>query len=201
MKRFFLSLLCLGLLFFLNSCESNYCHGHSTIKEDSLNANLSFSILQKYLPYNTGDTRFFLSDSGERDTLVCHTFPYFSNDSSTFFVVAGDGDWSCGIFFELASPRHSCSFEAMASGYHYKEGITYELVGYLGDTIRRGERGFYKKLPHATSIVELYPEIIMNRYVYSSSSALSSNSYMKLLYDKGLTEFSLDGQEIWRLVE
>lgn len=168
--------------------------------EDSINAYRCFEIVQEYLPYTEGDSLIFVSDNGQKDTLVCARLTgelYGAKVELTRVTewYSGTGRWI------LSSQYLYCEINASGRSETYYDGVTYVFRGYIRDSVNAGGRDFYQTLPEVESILELYPEILLESDSYINPPQLPSGSYLKIRYHKGLTEFSLDGQEIWRLVE
>ena len=167
--------------------------------EDSINAYRCFEIVQEYLPYTEGDSLIFASGNGQKDTLVCARLTGESYGAK--IRLNRVKEWNVSTDTWILSSQHLyCNVRAYGSEIYY-DGVSYVFSGYIRDSVNAGRRDFYQTLPEVESILELYPEILLESDSYINPQQLPSGSYMKIRYHKGLTEFSLDGQEIWRLVE
>lgn len=193
---FILGVIFLSMLTLFSGCLKSP-EGPPT-HEDSINAYRCFEIVQEYLPYTEGDSLIFVSDNGQKDTLVCARLT--GELYSAKIRLNRVKEWNVSTDTWILSSQHLyCNVCAYGSEIYY-DGVTYNLSGYLRDSVNAGEIGFYKTFPDVESITEQYPVIRLDKNYYGFSQ-MPYECYLKILYHKGLTEFSLDGQEIWRLVE
>lgn len=184
LKRFLLLIL---PAFILSSCE----------KEQQMQAvaDETLAILMDYLPYAQNDTFVFVNNQGDRDVLRVDTTRIYRQSGegvkgTHVAILDSKWTWYCWYFQSLVSEKNGLQYDiAMRAAYGNDKKYIMLHSGYVSE-----------KLSTTYNISYKVNEELPDKF-FLSGTAPYPQSYMRITRHKGLTEYSFDSQEIWRLEE
>lgn len=158
-------------------------------------ADETLATLMDYLPYAQNDTFVFVNNQGDRDVLRVDTTRISQQSGqgakgTSVAILDSKWTWDCWYFQSLVSEKNGLQYDiALRAAYGNDQKYILLHSGYVSE-----------KLSTTYIISYKVNEELPDKF-FLSGFAPYPQSYMRITRHKGLTEYSFDGIEIWRLEE
>ena len=194
--------LVIGIMTITIACTNNsdVTNPEEVLKSDSIWKSAThekLKLFETYLPYDGAAWQYYTNGNGDMDS-TC--FALSKRDSATCFTEIPDSAWMCNL---TSSSSYRGEGEILISfEYWYlpsleKSDCFHDQVTFRFPTSQNTEQ----IINFSWGGIGVETEVGCDTLCYMSLQQENIGAYAILIPHKGLTEFSLDGEEVWRLVE